>query len=183
MKVIAGSLKGRELLSPKRFTTHPMSEKIRGALFNVLGDIEELRLLDAFSGSGSLAIEALSRGAKYVVAIEHDPQAYKTVKHNIDSMGLSKFAEVHRMRVQMWSKEHPEELFDVVLCDPPHDKPEIAIIQNLVSHVQSSGVLVLSWPQTIHLPELLGCILLRSKIYGNAQVGFYRRLGGLRSPL
>ena len=70
MRIIAGDLKGREFKSPRGRTTRPMSEKTRGALFNTLGDIEGLSVLDGFAGSGALVFEAISRGAVSALAIE-----------------------------------------------------------------------------------------------------------------
>src|SRR5437868_2924372 len=82
MRIIAGKLKGREFKSPHGHKTHPMSDKVRGALFNILGDIDELTFLDAFAGSGALAFEAVSRGAKSVAAIDKDSSAHKALEQN-----------------------------------------------------------------------------------------------------
>src|SRR6266404_7522519 len=82
MRIIAGTLKGREFKSPRGHKTHPMSDKVRGALFNVLGDIEDLTFLDAFAGSGALAFEAISRGAKSVTAIDRDNSAHEVLEQN-----------------------------------------------------------------------------------------------------
>jgi 16S rRNA (guanine966-N2)-methyltransferase len=76
MRVIAGFLGGRNFDSPGGHRTHPMSDKVRGAVFGVLGDIKGLSVLDAFAGSGALSIEAVSRGAKYAVAIDVDKRAH-----------------------------------------------------------------------------------------------------------
>ncbi len=70
MRVIAGWLGGQNFDSPKSNRVHPMSDKMRGAIFGVLGDIKGLTVLDAFSGSGALAIESISRGAKSAIAID-----------------------------------------------------------------------------------------------------------------
>ena len=70
MRIISGVLGGRVFKAPNGNKTHPMSEKIRGAMFNSLGDISGLTVLDAFSGSGAVAIEAFSRGAEHVVAVD-----------------------------------------------------------------------------------------------------------------
>jgi 16S rRNA (guanine(966)-N(2))-methyltransferase RsmD len=75
MRIIAGTLGGRTFESPHGRRTHPMSDKVRGSLFNTLGDIDGLTILDAFAGSGALAFEAISRGAEHVLAIEIDNRA------------------------------------------------------------------------------------------------------------
>ena len=85
MRVIAGRLRGRQFKSPPGRRSHPMSEKMRGALFNVLGDIEGLTLLDAFSGSGAISFEAISRGARSVQAVEKAVLAYRTICKNIEA--------------------------------------------------------------------------------------------------
>ena len=73
MRVIAGRLGGRNFDSPKTQRTHPMSDKVRGALFNALGDLGGLTVLDAFAGSGACSLEAASRGATEVLAIDINP--------------------------------------------------------------------------------------------------------------
>ncbi|MCA9328933.1 RsmD family RNA methyltransferase, partial [Candidatus Saccharibacteria bacterium] len=76
MRVIAGEFKSRILKDPTGNRTHPMAEKVRGALFNSLGDITGLDVLDAFAGTGAVGIEALSRGAKRVWSVELDNDAF-----------------------------------------------------------------------------------------------------------
>src|ERR1039458_7477259 len=88
MRVIAGFLGGRNFDSPGGHRTHPMSDKVRGAIFGVLGDIKGLTVLDAFAGSGALAIEAISRGAKRAVAIEVDKGAHTVITENIKALGI-----------------------------------------------------------------------------------------------
>src|SRR3954465_12488188 len=88
MRIIAGQLKGQQFQAPHGHKTHPMSDKVRGALFNVLGDIEGLTFLDAFAGSGALAFEAASRGAKAVTAIDRDSSAHKILEQNAKELGL-----------------------------------------------------------------------------------------------
>src|SRR3954464_3149409 len=90
MRIIAGRLGGRQFNSPKGHRTHPMSEKGRGALFNALGDISGLTVLDAFAGSGALSFEAISRRAASVLAIDSDKNAQRAIAENIASLGLSR---------------------------------------------------------------------------------------------
>jgi 16S rRNA (guanine966-N2)-methyltransferase len=85
MRIIAGRLGGRHFASPQGRRTHPMSDKMRGALFNALGDIDGLSVLDAFAGSGALAFEAVSRGAGHAVAIDVDKSAQRAIAENIST--------------------------------------------------------------------------------------------------
>ena len=79
LRIIAGNLGGRFIDSPDTATTHPMSERMRGALFNILGDITGKVVLDPFAGSGALGLEALSRGAASALFLERDAKAQKTI--------------------------------------------------------------------------------------------------------
>jgi len=88
MRIIAGRLGGRLFDSPHSHKTHPMSDKARGALFNILGDISGMSVLDPFAGTGAISFEAVSRGAAGAVAIELDKQAQKVITANIASLGL-----------------------------------------------------------------------------------------------
>src|SRR3954471_4420017 len=99
MRIIAGNLKGREFKSPHGHRTHPMSDKMRGALFNVLGDIEGLTFLDAYAGSGALAFEAISRGAKDVVAVDKESAAQKTMSANVKDLKLDKKVKLVKANV------------------------------------------------------------------------------------
>jgi 16S rRNA (guanine966-N2)-methyltransferase len=119
MRIIAGTLKGREFKSPHGHKTHPMSEKVRGALFNVLGDIEGLEFLDAFAGSGALAFEAASRGAKSIIAIDKDTSAHKTIDQNVKELRLQKLVHVSKANTAGWSIHNMEKKFDIVIRRTP----------------------------------------------------------------
>lgn len=152
-----------------------MSDKIRGAIFNMLGDLGGLRVLDAFGGSGALSIEAVSRGAESAVSIDIDKQAYQTIITNINKLGLEGRIRAVRQNVATWSRDTSHEIFDVVLADPPYDAPRVSTITLLAAHVKSGGLLVLSWPGSEVLPELPHMKLISTKSYGDAQLGIYRR--------
>ena len=122
MRVISGSLGGRQFDAPAGHRTHPMGDKQRGALFNTLGDITGLTVLDLYAGSGALSFEAISRGALRATAIELDKSAQDAIVKNIHSLGLEGKVTLASSRVASWSKKHITEWFDVVLCDPPYDR-------------------------------------------------------------
>ena len=86
MRIIAGELRGRQFNSPKGHRTHPMGDRVRTALFNTLGDISDLTILDAFAGSGALTFEAISRGAKSAVTLEIDYDAYEVIQQNAEDL-------------------------------------------------------------------------------------------------
>lgn len=177
MRVIAGSLGGRIFDSPGGHATHPMSDKIRGALFNVLGDIGGLTFLDAFAGTGAVGFEAVSRGAKRAQLIELDKGAYMTIKSNIEMLKVSDKVEVVRANIRGWSNAHTEKLYDIVVCDPPYDAVLETLIFRVARHVKDGGILVLSWPTDDRIPKVPDMIVSRHKTYGNATLVFYEKTG------
>lgn len=175
MRVIAGSLKGRTFESPGGYRTHPMSEKARGAIFNALGDIHNLSVLDAYAGSGALAIEAMSRGAKQVTIVELDKAAYNTIVKNMEKLDLEDGAKVLRRNVGSWAKSDQAGTYDVVVADPPYDDVRPDILQRIGLLTKPDGVFVLSWPGSEPVRQFDGLDLLLHKSYGDAQLVFYRR--------
>ncbi|HEU5004644.1 MAG TPA: 16S rRNA (guanine(966)-N(2))-methyltransferase RsmD [Candidatus Saccharimonadales bacterium] len=174
MRIIAGSLKGRELKSPHGHKTHPMSDKIRGALFNVLGDIEGLTFLDAFAGSGAIAFEAISRGAEHVVAIDNDKNAQVAMIDNVKDLNIGNM-HVVRAGASAWSENNLDKQFDIVLLDPPYDNLQVNLLEKLADrHVKPGGLAVLSFAGKIEPPDL-GLEIAANKNYGDSQLIFYRR--------
>jgi 16S rRNA (guanine966-N2)-methyltransferase len=177
MRVIAGTLGGRQFDSPKSDKTHPMSDKARGALFNVLGDIEGLTILDAFAGTGALSFEAISRGAASAVVIDSDRAAQKVIANNAHELGLRSQIKLITASANAWLQTSDEnELFDIVLCDPPYNDLQVAVIKRLAGRVKSDGLLILSWPSAAETPKIEGCELLERREYGDANLIFYRRV-------
>lgn len=175
MRIIAGEFKSRILKDPTSQRTHPMSEKIRGALFNALGDIQGLEVLDAYAGTGAVGIEALSRGAEKVYAVELDNDAYEVLEHNRNLVTDEQRMSVHRANVRSWLLNQPELTFDIVLADPPYDSVGMKAIEACADVVRKGGIMVLSLPpaENITFKKLK---LLDEKLYGDAKLVFYRRV-------
>ncbi len=175
MRIISGTLKGRVFDSPGGHHTHPMSDKVRGALFTMLGELDGLSVLDAFAGSGALSFEAISHGAASALAIESDRSAQKAIGQNIKSLGLDKQIKLVSATTNAWLGTNSDASFDIVLCDPPYENLQELLIDRLASLVKTNGLLVLSWPGATALPELPNLNLIEQRSYGDAQLGFYRR--------
>lgn len=120
MRVIAGQFGGRRLTAPKGSATRPTSDRVREALFSVLGDVSGLTVLDLFAGSGALGIEALSRGAGRAVFVERAAPALAALQGNLDALGI--VAEVHRgdARVFLRNASQAGHPYDLVFLDPPY---------------------------------------------------------------
>lgn len=175
MRVIAGKLRGRQFDSPGTHRTHPMSDKMRGALFNVLGDIEGLTVLDAFGGSGALGFEALSRGAAKVVVIEVDRPAHRIIVKNIQALGLHLRAHSINASANAWLSTNPDTTFDIVLCDPPYNDIQPTLLNRLAECVAPGGTYVLSYPGHSKLPMFKNLTIAKQQAYGDGQLVFYKK--------
>jgi 16S rRNA (guanine966-N2)-methyltransferase len=124
VRVIAGRFGGRRLQAPKgTTTTRPTSDRVREAIFSMLGDLHGARVLDLFAGTGALGIEALSRGAARAVFVERDGAALAALRANLQALGLGVGeAEVRRGEAlaALRSARAGAETYDLVLIDPPY---------------------------------------------------------------
>jgi 16S rRNA (guanine966-N2)-methyltransferase len=173
MRIIAGKLGGRQF-SSKSVATHPMSEKMRGALFNTLGDIKGLSLLDCFAGSGAISFEAVSRGAKHSTAIDSDKLAQQGIKDCTIALRLESEIKLISTTVYNWSSNNVDEKFDLIICDPPYAKTQVNTIEVLPRHLNKKGILVLSWPPKEELPDFETLKLIEKKSYGDSTLVFYQ---------
>ena len=125
MRVIAGTYGGRRLQAPPGRDTRPTSDRVREALFSILGDVEGARVLDLFAGSGALAIEALSRGAAEATFVDSAPGAIRAIRSNLDALGIE--AEVVRRDALRFlqSAEIPAHQYDLVFLDPPYRQASV----------------------------------------------------------
>jgi 16S rRNA (guanine966-N2)-methyltransferase len=125
MRVIAGRLGGRRLKAPAGRATRPTSDRVREALFSMLGEIDGVRVLDLFAGTGALGIEALSRGAARAVFVERDARAAGVLGENLGLLGIGpQAAEVRRTDAltALQSARGRQETYDLVFIDPPYGK-------------------------------------------------------------
>jgi 16S rRNA (guanine(966)-N(2))-methyltransferase RsmD len=123
MRVISGRAKGRKLKTVPGNTTRPIPEKVKGSLFNVLGEfVLETRWLDLFAGTGQVGIEALSRGASEVVFIDTAHAAIKVIHDNLRVTELEAGTQVLRMDALAYLRQPPAEPFDVIFVAPPQYK-------------------------------------------------------------
>lgn len=126
MRVIGGRFGGRPLQAPRGRATRPTPERVREALFSILGPVDDLRVLDLFAGSGALGIEALSRGAALVTLVDSSEAAVRAIRRNLGSLGsqgsLGAEAEVRRQRVGAFLQQAREvgRQYDLVFLDPPY---------------------------------------------------------------
>jgi 16S rRNA (guanine966-N2)-methyltransferase len=125
MRVIAGRFGGRRLKSPRGRVTRPTSDRVREALFSLLGDLTDAIVLDLFAGTGGLGIEALSRGARRAVFVERNAMAARALRANLAELELAPTdAEVRQadVRSALRTARERQETYDLVFIDPPYSQ-------------------------------------------------------------
>jgi 16S rRNA (guanine966-N2)-methyltransferase len=121
MRIIAGEFGGRRLETPPDERTRPMLEQSRAAVFSMLGDaVDGARMLDLYSGTGSLGLEALSRGAVFVRFAERDPVARGCLKRNVEALGVSQRAEIEAATAERVIAAAPSHGYSIISMDPPY---------------------------------------------------------------
>jgi 16S rRNA (guanine966-N2)-methyltransferase len=121
MRVVAGTYGGRKLIAPSGSETRPTSDRVREALFSVLGaSVHDARVLDLFAGSGALGIEALSRGARSAVFVDSSRKAIDAVRTNLAALGIEAEIRPVAARVALKTASSRSEAYDLVFLDPPY---------------------------------------------------------------
>ena len=176
IRIIAGKHGSRTIEGSGTRRTHPMSERIRGAIFNSIGaEIQGARVLDAFAGSGALGLEALSRGASEALFIERDRVAQNVITNNIAALKEEHNAHLTQATVSNWLKTYDGELFDIIFADPPYNDPQLSTALQLIRLLKPNGLMVLSYPGRGEDPTELGDVVVDIRSYGDAALAFYRR--------
>lgn len=174
LRLIAGQYGGRIIATPGSFKTHPMGDRIRSSLFNILGDVAGMTVLDAFAGSGSLGLEALSHGATSVTFIERDRQAQRVIEENIATLGVGSWVKLFRGSVSQWGEAHSEKLYDLIFADPPYNDLQLSTVFRLKNHLKPKGLMILSYPGRESVPTVNGVVVVDNRSYGDAALAFYR---------
>ena len=179
MKIVSGIYGGRPLKTLEGKTTRPTSDKVRGAIFNMIGPyFERGRVLDLYAGSGGLSIEAVSRGMSSAVLVERERKAQAVIAENIQmTKEVSKF-QLLKMEADR-ALEQVGGTFDLVFLDPPYAKEQIvADIEKMAErNLFSQEIMVVcETDKSVELPEEIACLgIWKEKIYGISKVTVYVR--------
>ena len=179
MKIVSGIYGGRPLKTLEGKTTRPTSDKVRGAVFNMIGPyFEGGRVLDLYAGSGGLSIEAVSRGMSSAVLVERDRKAQAVIAENIQmTKEVSKF-QLLKMEADR-ALEQVGGTFDLVFLDPPYAKEQIvADIEKMAErNLFSQEIMVVcETDKSVELPEEIACLgIWKEKVYGISKVTVYVR--------
>ena len=178
MKVIAGKLRGKKIKAPKGLATRPVLARVREALFNILGDMDGLRFLDLYAGTGAVGLEALSRGAKTVTFVELGALQCRIIRENLAS--LEKDSVIIRSDVLRALKriKKKERSFDIVFADPPYEQGLSQKTIHMVCDNQilsESGIIAVTARSSEELPQKAGnCEIVLERRYGDTKLALYK---------
>lgn len=178
MKIIAGRLKGRKLKAPKGLATRPVLARVREAIFNVLGNIEGVRVLDLYAGTGAVGIEALSRGARSLVAVDRGYKQCCVIRENLSTTGMDAVVMRSNVKTALEKLHNNGSVFDFIFADPPY---ESGIAQKTVVSVfnkgllSDSGVMALTVHRSEELPsEEDNYEMIFDRPYGETRLVIYK---------
>jgi len=179
MRIIAGSVRGRKLHSPKGLTFRPATGRVKEFIFSVVGSaIEGARVLDLFSGTGALGLEALSRGAASSDFIDASAKQIDLIKRNVTLCGFEKSVRIVRSDVFSFLRKTQVEgrSYDLILADPPFQamlRERIAKAIESSHALQTNGWALIEHEQHDVDSESHGLILLRQRQFGHCVISIY----------
>ena len=179
MKIVSGTYGGRPLKTLEGKTTRPTSDKVRGAMFNMIGPyFDGGRVLELYAGSGGLSIEAVSRGMEQAVLVEKDRRAQGIIASNIQMTKESHKFQLLKMEAHQ-ALNQLQGTFDLIFLDPPYAKEQIvADIEALAERglLGEEVMVVCETDKAVDLPEEIACLgIWKEKIYGISKVTVYVR--------
>ncbi len=183
MRIVSGSLRGRNIETPSGKNTRPTSDQTRESLFNILKHAEWSPSLDGaivadiFAGSGALGLEAVSRGAEFCLFVEMEPKARAAIRQNIEKMRLSECTRLHRfdatkLKVAPGNLRGP---FTHIFMDPPYNKGLWKpVLRRLAMHglIADDGIIILEIGSEEEIEEIRGFEILDERLWGAARVLF-----------
>lgn len=179
MKIVAGYYRGRKLFVPKNNDIRPTSDKIRGAVFNMLqsrGVLDGAHVLDAFCGTGALGLEALSRGASSCVFMDKARDSLSLARDNADILGVeADFLLRDATKLSVRTDDIPA--YNLVFLDPPYDKGFVsAALQSLLDGdwIAPDGWIVCETERAFTYNAISGCEMDNEKTYGDTKITLIR---------
>lgn len=184
MRITGGTVRGLKLISPRISGVRPMTERARKALFDILGPrVCGAKVLDLFSGTGALGLEALSRGAEEVVFAEASPRMVKVILENLERAGFQKKARVLKAQLPRDLKRLPEGPYDLIFITPPYGTGlgQETLVQIKAPFLAEGGLIVVEErKQESFSAENTPWELVETRKYGETVLYFLRRKDGAR---
>lgn len=180
MRIIAGSRKGRRIATRKGRDVRPTLDRVRESLFSIIGpNIDATRVLDLFTGSGALGLEALSRGAASCCFVDHNLESIRTVQQNVTAFGFDDQSTILKLELPKDLQKLADRAlqFDLVLADPPYDfrgYPELVSQLCRCKLLAGGGQVILEHWSRVELDDTYGPLTrVKHKIYGESALSVY----------
>ena len=176
MRIISGIYKGRQIHPPSNFKARPTTDFAKEALFSIIEnhfDIEDLTILDLFSGTGSITYEFASRKAKRITSVEINPQHFKFIRSMINKMEMIQVNTIRSDALKII--KNPWESYDLIFADPPYDLMELETLPELILEsnlLEKDGWFILEHPSKISFKHVQG--LFDHRNYGNVNFSFFK---------
>ena len=190
MRIIGGKAKSRRLIGPKGGGVRPTADRIKESLFNILPrDFSGTRILDLFAGTGSLSIEALSRGAQSALLVDASERSAHVIRENLRRLDLSSQAQVWAMTVDraLRSLTRRSEIFDLIFLDPPYDQNLVGRTLDLIARgglLGSRGVVIAEHSVREAVKPAYELLSLNDqRRYGDTLLSFFRRTAADNAPI
>jgi 16S rRNA (guanine966-N2)-methyltransferase len=183
MRVISGTAKGRQLKRVPGEGTRPIMDRVKEALFNILGDnVRGASFLDLYAGTGSVGIEALSRGADHAVFVENARAAIKAIEENLAITGLADYGEIVRQDVRDYLRQDQPEAFEYIYIAPPQYQNlwsvTLRLLDQNIENLQPDGTAIVQIdPQERQDIILTTLVPVDERRYGNTLLLFFERPG------
>jgi 16S rRNA (guanine966-N2)-methyltransferase len=181
LRIISGEFGGRFISADVGRATHPMGDRVRSAMFNMI-DVTGKRVLDAYAGTGAVGLEAMSRGAAQVDFVENNKQAQKVIAENAASLNVQNRVKLYKMSLNTFlnyrNKPENQDLqkYDIVFADPPYRllPKEFSTVFRLKNVVKSNGLMILSYSGRLCAPTVNGVVVVDKRIFGEATLAVFR---------
>lgn len=181
LRIISGSAKGRRLKDVPGDSTRPITDMVKEALFNILGlDILNAQIWDMFGGTGSVGLEALSRGASFVQFTDNNRNAINTLKANVTTTGFTTASTILFADAYTLLRQSPRQSFDYIYIAPPQYKgmwlEALTLLDQHINHLVSDGWAIIQiHPKEYEEAKLDHLTLIEERKYGNTLLLFYER--------
>jgi len=178
MRITSGQARGYKLKVPQGGNVRPAQSIVRQAIFNIIGEfIEGAKVLDLFAGSGSLGIEALSRGAAWCGFVDKDKKVTQVIKENLSHTHFEDKAKVYTLKAERFLDESDPNTYDFVFLSPPYAQGvDLNLLEKLAKVLKSGGLVIFEHSKDTKVPTKINSLkLLDERTYGAAKISFYQK--------
>ena len=168
VRIISGYHKGRQIKTNRNPQLRPTADRVKETLFNILGDMNNLKVIDLFAGSGNLGLEALSRGAASCIMVEKNYKQLILIRENVVKMDLADRVEIRNMDVLKFLPESPDA--DLILADPPYSFSRFDRLFDLLTVTYADARIVVEAGRDLKIPERLSEVVETHRSIGGTSL-------------